>query len=290
MSDETKTSKTESREDKNQVFQTSASEAMPRRNVMKEDFGYEVPVEAVPLPSRGRVYPPDNPLHGQDTIDIKAMTAQEEDILTSRALIKKGTVITHLLRSCMIDKRIDPNDMIAGDRNAVMTALRITGYGQEYNVEVDCPACSTRSKQAFDLASLPIKRLEVDPVAEGANLFELTLPVTNKTVRFKFLDGKDEEEIMITSERQKKVGLQGENLVTTRLKHAIVAVDGTTDKGKIGLFIRNMPARDSLTLRKYIDKNEPGIDMKSWMECPSCFESSEVRLPLGATFFWPDAE
>lgn len=290
MSDETKTSKTESREDKNQIFTSSASEAMPRRNVMKEDFGYEVPVEAVPLPSRGRVYPPDSPLAGQDTIEIKAMTAQEEDILTSRALIKKGTVITHLLKSCMIDKRINPNDMIAGDRNAVMTALRITGYGQEYNVEVDCPACSVRSKQGFDLAALPIKRLEIEPVAEGANLFEITLPVTKKVVRFKFLDGNDEEEIMITAERSKKVGLQGENLVTTRLKHSIVAIDGTTEKGKIGLFIRNMPARDSLTLRKYIDKNEPGIDMKSWMECPSCFESSEVRLPLGATFFWPDSE
>jgi len=190
----------------------------------------------------------------------------------------------------MIDKRINPNDMIAGDRNAVMTALRITGYGQEYNVEVDCPACSVRSKQGFDLAALPIKRLEIEPVAEGANLFEITLPVTKKVVRFKFLDGNDEEEIMITAERSKKVGLQGENLVTTRLKHSIVAIDGTTEKGKIGLFIRNMPARDSLTLRKYIDKNEPGIDMKSWMECPSCFESSEVRLPLGATFFWPDSE
>ena len=290
MSEENKTSKTETREDRNQVFTSSASEVMPRRNVMKEDFGYEVPVEAVPLPSRGRVYPPDSPLHGQDTIEIKAMTAQEEDILTSRALIKKGTVITHLLKSCMIDKRIEPNEMIAGDRNAVMTALRITGYGQEYNVEVDCPACSTRSKQAFDLAALPIKRLEVNPVAEGANLFELELPVTKKTVRFKFLDGRDEEEIMITSERQKKVGLSGENLVTTRLRHSIVSIDGMTDKGKIGMFIRNMPARDSLALRKHIDKNEPGIEMKAWMECPNCFESSEVRLPMGASFFWPDSE
>jgi hypothetical protein len=157
-------------------------------------------------------------------------------------------------------------------------------------VEVDCPACSTRSKQEFNLAELPIKRLTIPPIADGANAFEFTLPVTKKDVRFKFLDGKDEEEIMIMSERKKKTGLAGENLVTTRLKHAITSVDRITDKGKIDLFVRNMPARDSLALRRHIDAQEPGIDMKAWMDCPNCLESSEVRLPMGATFFWPDAE
>ena len=95
---------------------------------------------------------------------------------------------------------------------------------------------------------------------------------------------------MITAERKKKTGMEGQNLVTTRLQYAIVSVEGITDKTKIGMFIRNMPARDSLELRRHIDKHEPGIDMKAWMECPHCFESSEVRLPMGASFFWPDAE
>jgi len=78
--------------------------------------------------------------------------------------------------------------------------------------------------------------------------------------------------------------------VTTRLQHQIVAVDGVKDRSKINVFIRGMPARDSLALRKHVDKNEPGIDMKQWMDCPSCMESSEVRLPMGASFFWPDAD
>ena len=284
------------RSEKNEIFTNvdgsspGAQPGMPTRNVMRDDFGFEIPVESVPLPSRGITYATDLQIANTETLEIRAMTAREEDILTSKALIKKGTVITHLLKSCLVDKSIDPDLMLAGDRNAIMTALRITGYGSEYNVEVDCPACSQRSKQAFALTELPIRRLDLTPVAEGTNLFEFALPVTKKTVRFKFLTGKDEQEIMITMERKKKTGLSGENLVTTRLQHALVAVDGITDRSKINMFIRNMPARDSLELRRHIDNNEPGIDMKSWMDCPACLESSEVRLPMGASFFWPDAE
>ena len=280
------------RETRNEVFTAAEAKAqgMPTRNVMQDDFGFEVPVESVPLPSRGACYPSDSPLFGKDTIDIRSMTAREEDILTSRALIKKGTVITHLIKSCLIDKSIDVNAMISGDRNAIMTALRITGYGAEYNVEVDCPSCSERSKQEFSLAELPIKRLEIDPVSEGANLFEYTLPVTKKQVRVKFLTGQDEADITVQTERAKKQGGGlAENLITTRLKYSIVSVAGVSDKTKIGMFIRNMPARDSLMLRRFMDDNEPGIDMKAWMTCPHCLEHAEVRLPLGASFFWPDA-
>ena len=86
------------------------------------------------------------------------------------------------------------------------------------------------------------------------------------------------------------MGTQADSLVTTRLQHQIVAIDGVKDRSKINGFVRNMPARDSLALRKYIDKHEPGLDMKAWMDCPSCFETSEVRLPMGASFFWPDLE
>ena len=133
------------------------NQGMPTRNIMKDDFGFEVPVEVVPLPSGGITYDIENPLHGLRTLEITAMTAKDEDILTSRALIKKGTVITHLLKSCLVNKQIDPQLMLSGDRNAVMVALRVTGYGPEYKVEVDCPECGERSKQSFDLTDLPIK-------------------------------------------------------------------------------------------------------------------------------------
>ena len=263
--------------------------AMPTRNIMKEDFGFEVPVELVPLPSGGIVYDIESPLHGASTLEISAMTAKDEDILTSRALIKKGTVITHLLKSCLIDKSIEPGMMLSGDRNAVMVALRVTGYGPEYRVEVDCPECGERSKQEFDLTDLPIKGLNLQPVSPGANVFEFTLPVTKFPVRFKYLTGDDEQEMMTTAERRKKKGFTQETGVTSRLSACIVEVNGIKEKIKIDKFIRNMPARDSLALRKHLDDNEPGIDMKAWMDCPHCSETSEVNLPLGATFFWPDS-
>lgn len=274
----------------NEVFEGQRPSMTPRRDVLKDDFDFEIPTQVVPLPSGGVIYPVDSAMHGKNDVTIKAMTAKEEDILTSRALIKKGTVITELLKSSILDDGFDPDIMLSGDRNAVMITLRATGYGPEYNVEVDCPACGARSKQAFDLAQLPIKELEIQPVAPGANLFECELPLTKKKVRFKFLTGNDEREISVIQERKKKQGSIVDNQVTTRLLYQIVSVDGITDRSKIGFFVRAMPARDSLFLRKHIDSNEPGIEMKSWMDCPSCFESSEVRLPLGATFFWPDSE
>ena len=277
--------------DRSQVFGPgSAPPGVQVKDVMRDDFGFEVPVESVPLPSRGVVYPETSPLHGQETIDIRAMTAREEDILTSRALIKKGTVITNLLQSCIVDKKISVPEMLAGDRNAVMVALRITGYGSEYVAEADCPTCGTKSKQEFDLSQLSVKPLEINPVSSGENSFEFTLPVTKKKVLFKFLTGVDEEEIVQIQERKKKTGAIADSLVTTRLQYAVVSVDGKTDKALISNFIRNMPARDSLALRTFIDKSEPGIDMKVFMDCPSCSETSEIRMPMGASFFWPSSE
>ena len=277
------------RNERNQAVTGAAPGAFQTRDAMKDDFGFEIPTESVPLPSGGVTYPVESSLHGRTTVDVRAMTAREEDILTSRALIKKGTVITELIKSCLIDKSIDVSSMLSGDRNALMVALRITGYGADYNVEIDCPACQHRSKQTFNLSELAIKPLDIEPVTLGQNLFETTLPITKKVVRFKFLTGADEEEIMIIQERKKKAGGMSDNLVTTRLQFSLMAVDGKTDKNLVNSFIRNIPARDSLALRTCIDKHEPGIDMKSFMECTSCAESSEVRIPLGASFFWPDA-
>ena len=275
--------------DRSALFGGAIPAGIQTRDVMRDDFGFEVPLESVPLPSSGVVYPPESSLHMRETVEIRSMTAREEDILTSRALIKKGTVITELIKSCLIDKKIYVPDMLAGDRNAIMVALRITGYGAEYAVEADCPKCNVRSKQEFNLGDMPIKRLQIEPVAKGQNVFEFKLPVTKKTVNFKFLTGRDEEEISTIQERTKKQGAQADNIVTNRLQFAIVSIDGKTDRSSITGFIRNMPARDSMSLRKFIDANEPGIDMKGNFDCPSCSDVNEVRVPLGASFFWPDA-
>jgi sarcosine oxidase delta subunit len=276
---------------RNEIFSANQAQAQgyATSNILKEDFGFEIPVENVPLPSRGIVYETDDPLHGQETLEIRAMTAKDEDILTSRALIRKGTVISMLIKSCLLDKSIDTNQMLVGDRNAIMTAIRVTGYGATYNIETQCPSCEEKSSQEFNLAELPIKRLQINPVANGSNIFEVKLPMTKKKVRFRFMTGEDEQHMMIVAERKKKGGQITDNLVTERFNRQIVSIGDVNDANKINHFIQNMPAGDSLFLRQYIDKNEPGIDMKAWMHCIQCGEHAEVRLPMGASFFWPDA-
>jgi len=290
----------EEREQRNQVFAATAPPGQhhdvdPRiptttqQAVVRSDFGLEVPIETIPLPSAGKAYPVGHVLHGKEMIEIKAMTAREEDILTSAAYLKKGTVITELIRSCIVDKRVDPNELLTGDRHALMVAIRITGYGPEYDVEVECNECNAKTQRQFNLGELPLKRLEIDPVTPGTNLFEFRLPHTKKNVKFRFLTGRDEEEIQATAARQKKLNLQGEAIVTTNLLYSIVSIEGVEDRQKIAGFIRMMPARDSLALRNYIRDSEPGISMRQEVTCGACGHSEEVSMPIGVTFLWPSA-
>jgi hypothetical protein len=282
---------------KNEIFNASqttqqrpsALEGVIKQDVMKE-FGWEVPVDIAPLPSQGLVYPPASPLHGKESVSIKAMTAKEEDILMSRAYSKQGTTITELIKSCVLERNIDPNEMLSGDRQALLVAIRITGYGADYKVEVDCPACTKREAHEFDLSKLEIQRLEISPVQPGINQFETTLPVTKQKVTFKFMTGQDEQELSTLLDRRKKLlGESAESPVTTRLSYQTLSVANVTDKNKISTFISNMPAKDSLYLREYIRKHEPGLSMKTEYHCSSCGADSEVSLPMGASFFWPQS-
>lgn len=255
----------------------------------KQEFGFELPTETLPLPSRGIVYHRESALYMKETVDIKAMTTREEDILTNKSLLKKGTVVTELIKSCLTDKSIDPRDLLVGDRNALTVAIRITGYGAEYPAEIECPACSTKSKFEFDLSALPLRRLELDPLEEGRNIFEFVLPYTKKAVRFKFLTGRDEEELVSITEKQKKMGVFSETNISTSLFHSVVSIEGISERAKISQFVKSMPARDSLALRNFIKDNEPGIIMDQEFSCNACGHLEEVNVPLGVTFLWPSA-
>ncbi|MFA6573594.1 MAG: hypothetical protein WCT13_05510 [Patescibacteria group bacterium] len=280
---------TDTRENKNAVFQqqTSAQQGISAVERVKAEFGLDIPIEVVPLPSLGAVYPVGSPLHGRETIEIRSMTAREEDILTSRALLKKGTVITELIKSCMTDKSFEPSSLLIGDRNALLVAIRITGYGHEYDVEMECNECGVKSPRTFDLSQLPIKQLRIEPTQPGVNSFEFLLPYSKKVVNFRFMTGKDEEEISTAQEKMKKAGFQTDSNVTTNLTYSIESIDGITDRSKISNFVRSMPARDSLALRSYIRENEPGIDMNQEVVCSACGHSEAVNMPLGTGFLWP---
>lgn len=252
---------------------------------------FDVPTVDAPLPSDGLVYPTDSPLHNMSSVTITSMTAAHENILTNRSFAKQGNILTKLLESCICDKRINVKTMLTGDRNTVMVALRITGYGPEYRVQAGCPECGEASKQTFALDNLPIRRLQIKPRVAGTNMFEFQLPQSKRTVVFKFLTGADEDELSAIQAQKKKAGLESNNdLVTLALLHSVVSIDGVTDKAELARALPKMPAFDSRALRNFIEENEPGMQLKGMMACPHCGTSSEVDMPLGADFFWPKSK
>lgn len=258
-------------------------------DMLAKDFGVKIPTETVPLPSNGILYPAGHPWRDKKFVEVRSMTASEENILTSESLIKKGTVITELIRACLVDN-VDPLELLSGDRNALMIAIRITGYGPKYDGEVVCGDCGFKGARAFNLTELGIKPLALEPVVPGMNEFTFMLPGLKIPVNFKFQTGRDEEDLLRNSEALKKRGITQETVITNHLQHSIVSVNGVTDRAKLAQFVRMMPARDSNALRKFIKDNEPGVDMKSETTCQACGHVEEVTMPMGVTFLWPNAE
>lgn len=267
------------------------SEAVTKRitldPVSQPEPADRVPAELIPLPSQGRTYPSGHPLAGAETIEIYPMTAHDEDILTSRALIKSGKVISALLASCIADKRIDPEGMLVGDRNAALIGIRINGYGPEYPVKVECPNCSNESPLEVDLNSLPIKRFPADLQLEaGSNEFRFDLPVSKRLVTFKLFTGAEERELMQIVDRGRRQALP-EELVTNRLRLQVTSIGDERDPQRLAALIRRLPARDSRELRQHIDRITPGVELKAPFRCETCGHAGEVEVPLGTDFFWP---
>ena len=268
------------REEQQQAFQPPP---VPPQNPKPQ-----IPVDVVSLPSKGLVYSLEHPLSNEDETEIRCMTAREEDLLTSRALIKNGTVMSRLLQACMMNKMVDPDSLLLGDRNALLIAVRVTGYGPKYSARVSCKDCSEESEHDFDMGKLKIKPLGTTPVKENVNLFERILPMSGDQVQFKLLTGKDDSELTKIANRRKKQKIQLENSVTDKLMHSIVSINGETDQSVIAKAVQSMKAGDARDLRSYMNEITPDVDMKQWFECPSCGEDSEVEIPLGISFFWPD--
>jgi len=272
------------RENRNAVFS-----ATPGQQSTQNDDLLDIPTELAALPSNGMVYPVGSPFFGKDSVEIKSMTAREEDILTSAALAKKGTTLTELIRSCLIEKSFDPADLLVSDRYALLLTIRAIGYGTTYEDNVTCSECDVTKPRVFDLNSFPIKRLDIEPVQPGVNLFSYVLPKTGKNVKFRFLTGRDEEEMYVVSEKQKKLGMTLDTSITSTLIRSIVSVNDVTDRNRIVKFVQNMPAMDSLSLRKYVGDHQPGVQLKQQLTCPACNHVEEVVMPMGLGFLWPNA-
>ena len=239
------------------------------------------PSEVIELPSGGKIYGKNSPLNS-GKLEIKYMTAREEDILTSQNLIKKGVVIDKLLQSLIITEGVNPDDLLLGDKNAVMVAARILAYGPEYDAEIIHPDTGEKYQHQFDLSSCDFKDLE-NNIDYSTNQFEFKLPVTKNMVVFKLLTGKEEKVINKELESRKKIGQSTE--ITTRMKHSIISVDGESDKMIINNFVDNMLSKDSLSLRQEMVRIAPDIDMSQEIDMEG--EQVTVDIPMTVNFFWP---
>ena len=250
--------------------------------------GFVVPRDFVMIPSKGVIYPVDSPLHGLEELEVRHLTAQDEDVLTSRSLLRSGKALDAVLDNVILNKSIKADKLISGDKNAILTFLRITGYGPEYIVQIDCPSCNTEKKQEIDLSAVNMRFLDVSPIAAGENRFEYTLPSGNQ-IHFKFLNTEEENNINEQLEKAKKMtNSPFDSNVTTRLKHQIVSVNGDDNPAIINQFVDNLPTRDSRYFRTCYRLANPDVKIIDDFSCTACGFEQELEVPFGADFFWPD--
>ena len=243
---------------------------------------YKFPTEFVELPSKGYFYPEGHSLQS-GKVEIKYMTAKEEDILTSQNLIAQGVVIDKLLESLIVDKTIDVNDLLIGDKNAIMVAARILGYGKEYEFTYD------GEEQLVDLSTLKEVKLDFSKRERGVNELHFKLPSTERELTFKLLNGKDERRIEEELTARKKVSQDYSAELTTRLKRMILTIDGNADRTYVNNFVDNeFLSRDSLAFRQYLATVTPDIDMSTSIVGKDGSEVS-VTIPVTVRFFWPSA-
>ena len=251
--------------------------------------GFSVPRDFVMIPSKGRIYPQSSPLHNVEEVEVRHLTAADEDILTSRALLRSGKAIDTMLSNVLMNKSINVEELISGDKNAILTFLRITGYGPEYPVEIDCPSCGENIKYEFDLSKLTMKFLDIEPTAAGENKFNFLLP-SGVEVDFKLLNSAEDAKITEEQDKLKRTtNSLLERNVTTKYKHQIIAVNGNEEQITINNFVDTMNLRDSRAFRTFLEELEPDVNMEQDFKCRMCGHTEEVEIPVTTGFFWPES-
>jgi hypothetical protein len=241
----------------------------------------QFPTEMVTLPSKGLLYPEGSPLK-KGEIEMKYMTAREEDILTNQNLIKNGTVIDKLLQALIVTP-INFNDLLTGDKNAILIAARILGYGSDYEFEYN------KESLKIDLTEIKDKPLNESLIVEGKNEFSFTLPASKVAITFKLLTHGDETNIENEIKGLKKINKNSSPDLSTRVKHLITSINGDYEKSAVREFVdTKLLARDSRALRKYIGEIQPDVDLSYDYENDNG-DIINVPIPIGISFFWPDA-
>jgi len=261
-------------------------------------LSFVAPIETVDLPSKGYFYDPRHPLHHKSSLEIKQMTAKEEDILTNKGYIKKGILIDKLLESILIDKTIPVSSLLLGDKNAIMVAARISAYGPNYDVGVLCTECGEKNLLNINLHEIESQdidkiteenvknlNLEIESLIDG-KIF-IKLPKTKWTVECKYMTGAEERQIFSMLESRKKIDPNSDLAISEQLKFIVCGLNGSNNEELIKSAIDIMPAGDAKLLRSVYQKIIPDIKIKKVFSCRSCFKEQETEVPFTQEFFWP---
>ncbi len=272
--------------------------AKPKKTVEQEApppktsvLDFVTPTEFVELPSNGRFYNTSHPLHRQETVEIRFMTAKDEDILTSQTLLRKGLALEKFLQNVLVNKSIDPSTLLVGDRNAILVAARITGYGSNYETNTPCPSCGNKDIFSFNLNDGSIYSgddlgdMEIHETDHYT--FTTTLPMTKVNAEFRLLTGEDESFITRNNVRRKKTSAL-ETSLTTQMARCIVSLNGDTDRSIVNQFVELMPAFDSRHIRSAIKRVTPNLDLTQAYRCSECNHEQEMEVPFTTDFFWPN--
>ena len=253
----------------------------------EETKTYDFPTEIVELPSKGKLYPEGHPLNS-GKIEMKYMTAKEEDILTNQSFIKQGIVLDKLFKALIVTP-VEYNDLLLCDKNAIMIAARVLGYGKDYEVKVTNPETGEEQAVTVDLTQLKESDIDWSAHSSGKNEFEFELPTSKRTIVLRLLTQGAQRKIDV--EMKSLAKLKRNATLTTTLKHVIISVDGETDGNKIRKFIDNeLLAIDSRAIRTYLKTITPEINLS--VEVPDGESGGTFQSPfaIGLDFFWPDVE
>ena len=256
----------------------------PMQETPHQQTGFIVATELVDLPTKGLFYDEGHPLYMQETIEIKHLTTKEEDILTNQSFLKNGTAIDRMLQSIIVDKRIKVKDLFVGDKNALVVASRIYGYGSDYTTKYACPSCGTVQQTSFNL-----QEMEHIDFETNQSEYDVTCDYETKSL---FLtvprSGVNLELRLIKEEKINPKNKNKNNNISQYYKKIIKSVNGNSDPKYILSYIDSMAAIDSRFLRGVYYKIVPGVDFSLGFECNNCGYESEVEVPLNAEFFWPN--
>ena len=243
-----------------------------------------MPTETISLPSKGLLYPKESPLSTGE-IEMKYMTAKEEDILTNANYIKDGSVLNRIMQSLIVTT-VNFNDILVCDKNAILLGARILGYGAEYPFRYFNPSIGAEETITVDLSTLKEKKVDYSLFEEGKNEFPFTMPLSGNAVTFKLLTHGDEQAIDAEIKGLKKITPQASFEITTRLKYIITSVNGKRELASIRDFVDNvLTAKDARALREYYAEIQPDVDMTYYPEGAE----EGISVPVGINFFWPDS-